>query len=113
MHEYSITQSLLELALAKAGEAGAGHITKINLVLGEMSGVVDECVQTYFEFLSRDTIAAGAGLSFEKRPTQLRCRRCQAVFSPGDHDWSCPACRELGVEIISGRECYLESIEVD
>jgi hydrogenase nickel incorporation protein HypA/HybF len=113
MHEYSITQSLLELALARAGEAGAGRITRINLVLGEMSGVVDECVETYFEFLSKDTIAAGAGLVFEKRPTKVRCRNCRNVYSPADHDWSCPACREFGVEIVSGRECYLESIEVD
>jgi hydrogenase nickel incorporation protein HypA/HybF len=113
MHEYSITQSLLSLALEKANEARASRITGINLVIGEMSGIVDECVRTYFDLLSRDTIAAGAGLTFTKTPTKLRCRRCQAVFSPQDHDWSCPDCHEAGIEIISGRECYMESIEVD
>jgi len=57
MHEFSVTESLLALALEKAGQAGAGRVTRINLVLGEMSGVVGECVQFYFEALSRDTIA--------------------------------------------------------
>jgi hydrogenase nickel incorporation protein HypA/HybF len=112
MHEYSITQSLLELALAKANEAKASRITRINLVIGEMSGVVAECVQTYFDLLSRETIAAGAGLSFEKRPTELRCCRCETIFSPGELDWACPECHEVGIEIVSGRECYMESIEV-
>jgi hydrogenase nickel incorporation protein HypA/HybF len=113
MHEFSITESLLVLALEKAGEAGAGKITGINLVLGDMSGVVGECVQFYFEAISRDTIAAGARLSFEARPTRLRCHRCQAEFSPRNHDWTCPECREMAIEIVSGRECYLESIEVE
>ena len=113
MHEYSITQSMLSLALEKADEAKAGRITRINLVLGELSGVVDTCVQFYFDFLSKDTIASGASLSFEKIPTKVRCRNCGAVFAPESNDWSCPDCHEAGVEIVSGRECYMESIEVE
>ena len=113
MHEYSITQSMLSLALEKANEAKASKITQINLVIGELSGIVDECVQFYFDFLSKDTIAAGAGLSFARTPTKLRCRKCEAVFSPKNYDWSCPDCHEAGIEIISGRECYMESIEVE
>ena len=113
MHEYSITQSMLSLALEKAGEAKAGKITRINLVVGELSGIVDECIQFYFDFLSKDTIASGAGLSFERKPTTLRCRHCEAVFTPRNHDWSCPDCNEAGIEVISGRECYMESIEVE
>ena len=113
MHEYSITQSMLSLALEKASEANASKVTQINLVLGELSGVVDECVQFYFDFLSKDTIAAGAALSFTRTPTRLRCLKCEQAFSPRDHDWSCPDCHEAGIEIISGRECYMESIEVE
>jgi len=59
MHEYSITQSLLELALAKANEAKASRITRINLVIGEMSGVVAECVQTYFDLLGLPRMPRG------------------------------------------------------
>ena len=113
MHEYSITESLLALALEKANEAKAGKITRINLVVGELSGVVGDCVQFYFDFLSKKTIASGAELSFETKPTQVRCQKCDNIFTPVDHDWSCPGCHEIGIEIISGRECYMESIEVE
>jgi hydrogenase nickel incorporation protein HypA/HybF len=113
MHEYSITESLLSLALEKAREAKAKKITRINLVLGELSGVVGECVRQYLEVLGKDTIANGAALSFETKPTTLRCRRCDKVFSPADHKWACPDCGELSIEIVSGRECYMESIEVE
>ena len=113
MHEYSITESMLTLALEKANEAEASKIIRINLVVGELSGVVSECVQFYFEHISRDTMAGSAELAFETKPTKLRCHKCEAVFSPNNGDWACPDCKEMSIEIVSGRECYMESIEVE
>ncbi len=112
MHELSITESILSIALEKANEIKSGKITKINVTLGELSGVVDECVKFYFDFLSKDTIAAEASLCFERPSVQLRCRSCGSVFSP-ENDWTCPDCRENKIEVVSGRECYVSSIEVE
>jgi hydrogenase nickel incorporation protein HypA/HybF len=113
MHEASITESMLSLALEKAKEAEATKIASINLIVGELSGVVPDCVQFYFDVMSKDTIADGAKLNFETKPTQIRCRKCDTVFTPADHKWICPQCNETSVEIASGRECYMESIEVE
>lgn len=113
MHELSITQSFLDIALEKAKAAQANKITRIQLTIGELSGVVDDCVRFYFDLLSEGTIAAKASLSFDRPPTKLRCRNCATTFSPDNLDWSCPNCKEQKVEIVSGRECYIESIEVE
>jgi len=113
MHEYSVTESILSLALEKAGAAKASRIIQINLVVGELSGIVSECIQFYFDFISKDTIASGAKLVFEMRPTRLKCRKCETVFTPQNSDWACPDCHEAGIEIVSGRECNMESIEVE
>jgi len=113
MHELSITQSILSIALEKANAVQAKRVTKINLTIGELSGIVDECVQFYFDFFSQDTIAAEANLCFHQPPIQLRCRNCATTFSPNNLDWACPDCQEQKIEIISGRECYVDSIEVE
>jgi hydrogenase nickel incorporation protein HypA/HybF len=113
MHEYSITESVLALALEKANGAHASKITRINLVIGDLSGVVDECVRFYFGYISKDTIASGAELAIETIGTKLRCRNCEKEFTPEGLEWSCPVCHKTGVEITSGRECYMESIEVE
>jgi len=113
MHELGITENIVNIALAKAGEAEATKITQINLVLGEMSGFVPDCIQFYFDSLSKDTMAEGAILRFESVPTQLRCRNCSATFSPQDTLWSCPECQGRSVEISKGRELYIESLEVE
>ena len=113
MHELSITQSILSIALDKVNEIQASKVSRINLVIGELSGIVDDCVQFYFDFLSQDTAAAEATLSFSHSPTQLRCRKCATIFTPHDSTWACPNCQEQEIEILSGRQLYVESIEVE
>ncbi len=113
MHELAVTQGMLSIALEHAAKAGAKRITRINLLLGEMSGIVDDSVQFYFDFVSKGTAAEGAILSFERVAACFRCRACQTTFSPGDREWTCPQCGELSLEIVAGREFYVDSIEVD
>lgn len=113
MHEQSIVESILELALEHARKAEADKIVSIFLVVGELSGVVGEAVEFYFRFLSRDTCASEANLIFNHVPVELRCRNCNIIFTPGNNDFHCPDCREQNVDIIRGRELYIESLEVE
>jgi hydrogenase nickel incorporation protein HypA/HybF len=82
-------------------------------VVGELSGVLTEAVEMYFGFLGKDTIAAEASLFFVRPPTQVRCRNCGTEYSPVNLNLTCPKCKERKVEIISGRELYIESLEVE
>ena len=113
MHELGITENIIKIALDKAGEAQSSKVTRINLVVGELSGTVPDCIQFYFDSLSKDTIAQEAALYFELMPAQLCCRNCSTVFHPRDTLWACPACQNQSVEITGGRELYIESIEVE
>jgi hydrogenase nickel incorporation protein HypA/HybF len=113
MHELGVTENIVNITLAKADEAQASKVLKINLVVGELSGFVADCIQFYFDTLSKDTIAQGAALHFETVPAQLRCRNCSAIFCPQHTLWSCPKCGSQSVEIFRGRELYIESVEVE
>ncbi len=113
MHELGVTENIVNIALTKAGEAQASKVIKINLVVGELAGFVPDCIQFYFDTLSKDTIAQGAVLHFESVPAELRCRDCSTIFQPQDTLWSCPECRGRSVEIFKGRELYIESLEVE
>ena len=113
MHEMSVTMSLLDLVLEEATKAGASKIIGVNIVLGEMTGIIDYYVQANFELLSQDTPAEGAALSFRNIPRQARCRQCADVFQVSDFEWSCPRCQSSEIEITGGSELYVESIEVE
>jgi len=113
MHEQSIVESLLALAIKNAEKEKASKILRIYLVVGELSGVVDESVDFYFSLLSKDTIAAQASLFFTYVPARLRCRNCNMIFSPKNFDFHCPQCKKEQVEIMGGRELYIDSMEVE
>ena len=75
------------------GENGGYYkVIRINLVVGELSSIIDDCVQFYFDFLSSDSMANGATLSFTRIPMQVRCRNCGLSFSPDKSSWICPQC---------------------
>ena len=113
MHEQSIVESLLSIAIENAEKSKATKILRIYLVVGELSGVVEESVDFYFSFLSKDTIAAEASIFYNRISAQLRCRNCDTIFTPEKLDFHCPECQEEQIEIIGGRELYIDSLEVE
>ncbi|MFQ6101262.1 MAG: hydrogenase maturation nickel metallochaperone HypA [Anaerolineae bacterium] len=113
MHELSVTQSILEIALRHAERASARRIIRLNLVIGELTSIVDDSVQFYWDFVSRDTIAEGAELHFERVPGTLRCLGCGYTFPLDGRDYACPACGERQVVAAGGDDFRLESIEVE
>jgi hydrogenase nickel incorporation protein HypA/HybF len=114
MHELSVTQGVLDVVLNAAQEAGAERIYAIHLVIGDLSSIVDESVQFYFDFLSRDTLAAGATLHFRREAATLHCLACGAEQEASvPLATACPACGSERLRVNGGRSFYIESIEVN
>ncbi len=109
-----MTQSILDIALRHAEKAGAQRILAVNLVIGDLTGFVDESIQFYFDFMTRDTVAEGAQLNFERVAARVQCHNCGAEYTPPDSRlWACPDCEALGCEVIAGREFSVSSIEIE
>ena len=113
MHELAVTQNLLEIALRHADQAGARRIVRLNLVIGELASIIDDSVQFYWDIVSKDTIAEGANLHFDRVPGSLRCQNCGHTFPLDGRKYACPACDGKNVAIVAGDDFRLESIEVD
>mgnify|MGYP003375441864 FL=1 len=109
MHELSITESILEIALRHSGEQ---RITDLRLVIGELSTLVDESVQFYWDIVSEGTPAAGATLHFRRVPAQLTCQTCGHSYSPREA-LPCLACGSEDIRVVAGEEFYLEAIDVE
>lgn len=113
MHELSITKHILDIVSQHAQRADAERVTAVNLVVGELTGFVDDSIQFYFDMLSPDTLAEGARLSIRRVPARVRCLNCGEEFRPEGYSWLCPRCEAVGGEIVTGRELLVESIEIE
>jgi len=113
MHEYGVTEEMLRLVLREMNAAGASRATKVSLILGDISGIVEESVRFYWDFVSRDTPAEGALLDFARVAPQARCGACGLVYAPESRDQRCPGCGEALARLLRGDEFRVESIDVD
>ena len=111
----SIIHSVLDIVIEHADKYSAKRVIKINLEVGELSDIIPHWMQEYFDMLSKDTIAERAELCIEKIPAILKCYECENEFRLTREDWQfyCPECKSTNIQILSGREYKIKSIEVE
>jgi hydrogenase nickel incorporation protein HypA/HybF len=113
MHELSVSENILEIALRHARPVQAKKISDVYLVIGQLSSIIDDSVQFYWDFISKDTPAEGARLHFKRIQAEFHCLDCDQAFMLSSSDLGCPNCSSSNVKITAGEEFYLEAIEVE
>ncbi|MGA9532743.1 MAG: hydrogenase maturation nickel metallochaperone HypA [Anaerolineales bacterium] len=113
MHELPVTESILEIAQRHAQEAGAKRITDLYLVIGQLSSMMDDSIQFYWDILSEGTVAAGATLHFERIAAELLCLDCSQRYELDGEDLACPHCGGAKVKVVDGEQFQLQAIDVE
>jgi hydrogenase nickel incorporation protein HypA/HybF len=110
MHEFSLTQHLLDLALK---EADSKHIARVNLLIGPFSDEREESIQLYWKDLAKGSLGEGAELHFEHVPVEMKCLDCTGTFYLDEETSMCKFCDREKLQLLSGEDVRLESIVVE
>ncbi len=113
MHELSIASNLIDIIKQATDGKDVSRVTLLRIVIGEMSTVVPDCLAFAFEVVSKGTIAESARIDFEKKPLIGQCGDCGHEFHIEEYLFRCPECESPKIEILSGKEFMLESIECE
>jgi len=113
VHELSICENILGVALDAAKTASAKKVVRVRVKHGELRAIVPEIMGHYFEFLAKDTIAAGAKLEMEVVKATAKCKSCGEKYEVMEFDFKCPKCGKDEPELLSGMELSLEDIEIE
>lgn len=113
MHEMAVVDSLFKIINAKVKEHQIQKILKVKLKVGEMTAVEHMTLTACFEAYAQNTVVEGAELVIERIPLQGKCQECTNVFLVCNYNFQCPQCESRSVDIVSGRELYIESLEVE
>jgi len=78
-----------------------------------LSAVVVDSLRFCFEAAAKDTCMEGAELHVEEVPVVVHCKDCNADSVIDEPVFTCPACSSSNLDMLSGRELDIQSIEIE
>lgn len=113
MHELKIIQDIFPIIEKVSQENHLKSINKVFLRVGALRQIIKEFLQFAFVTIAKGTAAEGAELIIEIIPITIFCQACQQKSTVKENAYICPNCESTQLEILTGKEIILESIEGD
>ena len=110
MHELSIADAIVQIALR---HAGGRPVTAVEVSIGHLRQVVPSSLQFSFELLCSGTPLEGARLEMHEIAPRGRCRECDTESEWNDFPLRCAQCGELDVELLAGDELTVDALELE
>lgn len=111
MHEMGITESILSVVLAESAKRGGKKVSGVVLEIGELTNIVADSIEFYFELMAKGTAAEGARLESRLIPLEAKCEICKKRRKIENLDFIC-ACGG-NMKTIQGKELAIVSIEIE
>ena len=122
MHEFTVTESIVNTAIREAQKHDAKRVKSVFLVIGRLTHLSKDQIRFSYEVLTKGTILEDSHLAIRIKNPRVSCTKCGYKGPMGKIDnqitseWifslSCPRCGEQ-VEIVGGRECLIKGIRIE
>jgi hydrogenase nickel incorporation protein HypA/HybF len=113
MHEMGIAEQLVKISIDSIpADIKPSKVEIVNLKIGKLASVVEHSLTFCFEIITKDTPLEGAKLEIDFVPVMVRCKDCNNGWEVTGPVFQCPHCKEGEVEMLSGREIEITSIEL-
>lgn len=111
MHEYSLVLSLIERVEQEMQTHHATQAHRINVSVGELSGVVAELLESAFEIARESTLLKDTTLSVTRVPARWRCPSCSSDVN-SHASLTCDRCGAQA-SLVEGGDILFESVELE
>ena len=114
MHEMGIAIEIVKIATDSIpANLKNPKVARINLKVGKLASVVPVSLKFCFEVAAKDTSMEGALLHIEEIEVTVRCKSCGHFWTAMTPTFICEKCDGGSVDLLSGRELDIVSIEVE
>jgi hydrogenase nickel incorporation protein HypA/HybF len=111
MHELSLSSAILDTVLRHAEDR---KVNSVDLTVGALRQVVPSSLEFYWGIVTRDTVCEGSRLELTEIEARVSCKECDVEPWTLDNPiFRCPACGGSDVEVLTGTEFLVESIDVE
>lgn len=114
MHEMGIAMQIIEIATSSIPDNMRGNkVERINLEIGKLSTIVPDSLRFCFEIAAKETPLRDAELLINEIPVTVECKECMHRWTTDSPTFICTKCQSGSIDIISGRELDIRSIEIE
>jgi hydrogenase nickel incorporation protein HypA/HybF len=113
MHEMGIAIQIIDIAKSSIPENLKGEpVERVNIAVGKLSAIVPSSLKFCFDIAIKETPLEGAELHIEELPVTLQFKKCNNKWTADQPVFQCNKCQHTNVEMLSGRELDIVSIEL-
>jgi hydrogenase nickel incorporation protein HypA/HybF len=113
MHELSLAEAINKTIEELCTRSDWARVRRVVLKIGRMRQVNPELLSFAFDIVANGTVSEGADLSILELPVVFQCRACGKETSSEGMTFMCTNCGSTNVDLRSGMELTIESMEVE
>lgn len=113
MHEFGICRELVSAVVTEMNRLDPlARCVRVRVVIGALRQVIPDNLTFAYEVLTRGTSAEGSTLEIAAVPVTARCEQCGQTVTVEDAVFLCMACGSSRLELLSGMELCLDTLEI-
>ena len=113
MHEIGALYKMVQQAEDAARENGCRRIKRINLEVGELSGILPVFLDRFYPIVVENReMTKDCELNYVIIPGKGLCSDCMTMYDIMKQRGVCPKCGSRNKKILGGRDFVLKSIEL-
>jgi hydrogenase nickel incorporation protein HypA/HybF len=113
MHEFSLANEVIKLALYEAKKNTALSVSEITIEVGNMSGVEVDAFESALGMLSEGSILEKTSINIVRIKGKGICLACKQEFDMDKRMDTCPECHSYPSEIRGGNEFRVVSLLIE
>ena len=113
MHELSLAEAINKTIVELCQRSRWIRVRHVVLKIGHMRQIDPEVLSFAFNIVANGTVTDGAELSILELPIVFKCHTCGKETSGEGATFMCLNCGSTDVELLSGMELTIESMEVE
>jgi len=113
MHELTLANNILRIITEHATKQKEGCVQEVEVVIGELSGVIIEALKAALQAVLRDTSYEHTQINLTTIKALAKCTYCHSEVNMDTFITICPKCQHTHLTIIQGKELYVKSITFD
>jgi len=112
MHELSLVMSVIKTISNLCEQNNWKNVLRVTVKIGHLRQMEPEIFAFAFSSATVGTILEGSEISIIEMPIIFKCHDCNKNSDTEDFKFVCPNCGSLDVDLLSGMEFIIESIEI-